>query len=735
MSEVPEGLPYSPSSDSDRQPRKKMRKGTHSCQECRRRKIRCVIESEAQICNHCTARGLKCIDQEHGDADIPSTRKRKNMQDRIGELEGMIGHILKKLDHDGDESTMGKTELDAAEVLRSLQSELLPTSINSVNHTTSPSASRLPSPESTIVSEDRLDNAPVMALFDNSILARGKSGPSEDDELLTSARGPESELENAKTTRVLVALKSLVPNDDDMTSILQATVGSLGHWQKLCPELLGDALKCAEADRPRRLRLFIDQSLKSDKVAAIAKTILFLALCIQQLPKSFDYSRTSLPSPSHAIKGHYINCIETLLVPDEGLASTIDGIECMVAQTKYYVYMGNPQKAWLILRRAISFFHLMGSHRHLFKATDASTVRKRCLWLQLWNSDKQLALLLGLPYCIAESHFNLTDLDNELLGMPIDEIFILRISMIAGHIVDRNQNPSKMNYSDTLKIDRELEEARSLLPAEWGRERVSASMVSQETLFAMAVARFTFHNVRKLLHLPYMLKSTSDPRYEFSRIATIDASREMIWAYQELQHLQSAVLKFCNMSDFLVFSAAMVLIIDLFRKSGRDARQEDRDWNLVYSITQNLKQVSERMPCTIARQSARLLEDMSACRGGCTDCDPGQAYEAVIPYLGKVRLTAGSELIAQCNTPQGAMTASSDSANPQLFTPPEDAYPGSSDRAGVDPLVSFDGYLHPPAEGQPQQPWDLGTDWTALIDSSLQDDWSLFMTGDDHVSP
>jgi Fungal Zn(2)-Cys(6) binuclear cluster domain len=49
-------------------PRKKMRKGTKSCLECRRRKIKCTFEpGRTAICNECHARGSTCIDQEHGD--------------------------------------------------------------------------------------------------------------------------------------------------------------------------------------------------------------------------------------------------------------------------------------------------------------------------------------------------------------------------------------------------------------------------------------------------------------------------------------------------------------------------------------------------------------------------------------------------------------------------------------------------------------------------------------------
>ncbi|KAJ3499209.1 hypothetical protein NLG97_g503 [Lecanicillium saksenae] len=43
--------------------RKHMRKGTRSCTECRRRKIRCIFVPGKAICVHCELRGCQCIDQ------------------------------------------------------------------------------------------------------------------------------------------------------------------------------------------------------------------------------------------------------------------------------------------------------------------------------------------------------------------------------------------------------------------------------------------------------------------------------------------------------------------------------------------------------------------------------------------------------------------------------------------------------------------------------------------------
>jgi len=45
--------------------RRKVRKGTQSCWECKRRKIRCTFVSPREsVCDSCRSRRVKCISQE-----------------------------------------------------------------------------------------------------------------------------------------------------------------------------------------------------------------------------------------------------------------------------------------------------------------------------------------------------------------------------------------------------------------------------------------------------------------------------------------------------------------------------------------------------------------------------------------------------------------------------------------------------------------------------------------------
>jgi Fungal Zn(2)-Cys(6) binuclear cluster domain len=107
-SESPPGPTCGPSHSDHAQgpPRKKMRKGTKSCLECRRRKIRCTFEpGSTAVCKECYARGSTCIDQEHGDTQVVSSTtsdQAYSLRERVTQLEEMVKEVLNRIPEGGD---------------------------------------------------------------------------------------------------------------------------------------------------------------------------------------------------------------------------------------------------------------------------------------------------------------------------------------------------------------------------------------------------------------------------------------------------------------------------------------------------------------------------------------------------------------------------------------------------------------------------------------------------------
>ncbi|MCJ1486455.1 hypothetical protein MMC06_006632 [Schaereria dolodes] len=730
---------HTPPSDHDHRPRKKMRKGTHrydcyesslkisetdvwrplSCSECRRRKIRCVPTPSSNTCNECLVRGTQCIDQERSDVQATSSSKRKNMRERAEELEGMVSEILGRLDFNANTgySQIGDSERGAAEALRSLQLELQPSTLKQSSPSTTAPRLLSNSPEASDISSNSLhqfDNAPVMRLFDSAVLGQKENNNSFIQ--ISKPTGGYPRLSEADN-RFLKGLKALMPNNNDLVLILRSNDIWRDIWRRAFPFMLR-----TDPDGPQAetFRDHILESLNSTNVGAIAKILLCLALCFQQLPKDPIYGCMSLPASPEALQNHYMTSVDSLLGSDDDLASSLDGLECMILQMQFYMDVGKARKAWLISRRAVSFAHLTGRYRHVHSANDFLSCRKRTLWMHLCLIDRSLSLVLGLPYAISESHIEFKTSEDEKCVAPDGERALLRLCVIAGHTIDCNQELSQVAYSNTLKIDQELEEWKSTMPATWWD--ASPVKMSVESIFDMYVAKCLYHNIRKILHLPFMLKSFMDRRFEFSRIATLESSRALIDCYQILRDERRPALLECNLLDFLAFTAAMALVLNLLSSSEppcHNPSQEEDDWNIIKGLIAVLKRASRDGVSTVARQSAKILEDFYERRHGC-DASHCDTYQTVVPYFGRITLRAGDAFGSRNSLAPVSQADNQPNASRESI--------GNLIQPGVGPLISFDSYLQP-TTGLPYPTQDLEIDWTSIVNLDLNDDWSWFNDG------
>ena len=82
--------------DGPESKRRKVRKGTQSCWECRRRKVRCIFAATTDaICQNCRRRGTACNSQEHPDEPMPSAGSNQ-VEARLGRVEELIEHLVNR---------------------------------------------------------------------------------------------------------------------------------------------------------------------------------------------------------------------------------------------------------------------------------------------------------------------------------------------------------------------------------------------------------------------------------------------------------------------------------------------------------------------------------------------------------------------------------------------------------------------------------------------------------------
>ena len=95
----PSRLGHSLSANARVEPRRrKVRKGTQSCWECKRRKVRCnFVATTDLICDGCKRRKTTCIGQEFPD-DSAKVDSNSQLHERLGRLETVVDRLVRKVD-------------------------------------------------------------------------------------------------------------------------------------------------------------------------------------------------------------------------------------------------------------------------------------------------------------------------------------------------------------------------------------------------------------------------------------------------------------------------------------------------------------------------------------------------------------------------------------------------------------------------------------------------------------
>lgn len=72
--------------------RRQIRKGTQSCWECKRRKVRCIFVLNHTTCNHCRRRGTTCIGQEYPNKPVSSNDDQ--IESRLTRIEDILERLV-----------------------------------------------------------------------------------------------------------------------------------------------------------------------------------------------------------------------------------------------------------------------------------------------------------------------------------------------------------------------------------------------------------------------------------------------------------------------------------------------------------------------------------------------------------------------------------------------------------------------------------------------------------------
>ncbi|KAJ5627896.1 hypothetical protein N7490_010124 [Penicillium lividum] len=635
--------------DAQGPPRKRMRKGTRSCMECRRRKIRCTYDSDrCETCNECRLRGSKCFDQEHGSEDPSAPSERYSLRERVSYLETVVVNLAKRLDQTN--AVISKSEIK-------LEHLLIPIAAGQTTGNLTPVATET---DRLGPSSERIENAPVLQLFDNYLVSR-RDDPSINDQFM----GAKDMSPKARAVRI--ELISLFPSDQDIQKVLAQYSQLSCMWEEDVSAL--NKVFAARHDVPETLVAPAD----------IAKALVCLSLGVLQSPLEFDFSVLQMSMDAQEFASRCCEAVDRLVVRDDDFSATLPGIECHLLLSKFHMNEGRLRKAWLINRRAIELAHLAGMHLSTKTPQPLDTLFERRLkiWCSLATLDRCISLILGLPYVTSDA-FYIPQVERRLKSAEsAAEQYMLRIGIITGHMIDRNQNPTEMCLETTLKLDQELIDAWNSMPnSQMGSEPGLGE--SRAQYLERIPLQFMPKVLRALLHLPFMLKAPHDPRYSFCHKTAIQSAREAQAFYKILRSSIRSYL--CKIVDFMAFTMGMLLLVHLHgysEESPDHSKEEDeRDWELVGDLVAILRQAAAVSGGSVAAESANILGEMHKCRLERGDWDLATSCKITVPYFGTITVGAGAKFasprkIGQVPGVPGLEPSTSSQKTPsQPYTPP-----------------------------------------------------------------
>ncbi|KAJ5606240.1 hypothetical protein N7510_009021 [Penicillium lagena] len=303
----------------------------------------------------------------------------------------------------------------------------------------------------------------------------------------------------------------------------------------------------------------------SNHPVLIARKLLVLGVFLQAIPPSsirgLGYVGTSIRSIMPRVVQRAISLVTT----NEELIGSVEGIECIMLETMYQNYAGNLHRAWMAIRRAITVAQMMALHRGLaspsLKILDPETqvgFSPSQTYFRLAQMDRYLSIMLGLPHMLLEDRFCTPQV---LEGLDPNERMQRIHCAVAGHILQR-KNGDENDLVNIHEEDLLLHKAAAEMPPQWWLIPNFLSSDSEDTRLLRDTNRImdqlTHYHLLLRLHLPYMLCSSSDHRYDHSRITAINASREILSRYIALRTSNPAQF-YCRGCDFLAFMAITII--------------------------------------------------------------------------------------------------------------------------------------------------------------------------------
>ncbi|KAJ8109899.1 hypothetical protein OPT61_g7118 [Boeremia exigua] len=611
-------------SDDHSAKRRKVRKGTHSCWECRRRKVKCIFAAPGgTICISCTRRRSRCVSQ--------------------GALDGSCGPELPRNDQN-DGYTMTEARRRAL-----------------ITPSTSQQSSPMVSYDDSATSSTNAESRAILQSHDSHSLsvAQPQLGVCEPGVPYTSIPENRQRSESSTLMKLREALLDAFPSKDEITILLARAE----HFYALCSRI----------SYTKRRELTDEDLINSQKSlhGLLDPDTHPVLLCQQILLFVASLSHLSVKEVIPGLHKHHHEILEdlaeaaiSLVNMRDSLVGSLEGLENLILESFYHIDSGNIRRAWMTIRRAISIGQILGVQDpcgHRFKRVRSDDdLDPASMWTFILSLNGILSLLLGMPSDASISnHTSHNFADN----------FCTLSAKFSGQILEHNQiRDYEKSVAVTQQIDRELVDASESMPTEFWRPPSFAGLDLKSVATFVEVQRIWFHMSFYAfiiqLHLPYILCAVQTPQRDYSRDACQNASREVLGRQITMRSSESNI-PCCRLGNFMALIAGLTLSLTHILSHHDDncnsilAHQRAADRAI---IVEALQFKPNHEATVLETKCARLLQELLAIEAEASHArthkpsDNGLTRKVLainVPYVGIVHV--GSDGIAAAPLVAGAV--------------------------------------------------------------------------------
>lgn len=302
-------------------------------------------------------------------------------------------------------------------------------------------------------------------------------------------------------------------------------------------------------------------------------------------------------------------------------------------------------------------------------------------------------LLLGLPPAVVKNPFS-GQPEGAYDSLSPEEAYIKKLSLVALRVIERNSSDESSAYAETQQIDEALDMLKQTMPTDWWHvpsdEEYMKRMHSPDLTKEMdrLLGQLWHYQIETLVHLPFMLRSATDRRYDYSKICCLSACRELIQRWLLLRKCEDQPF-ICHIVDFQAFMSAIIIFLGLMGPPTQgilDPEQRDRDRHMIDNLIKSLDNTAFACSFALGKQCAEVLKTLIS-----TDLNGFTGnLRLKIPYFGVLTLVSGSKAAnLEKQSPITPASFTKDLSEPAPRPPVWVDMPGMGETMVPAPVLSF----------------------------------------------